>query len=152
MMNESNMEVIRGPVTIPEILRHRNNWRRYLAWRGDELDEWTRRVVARTLDCRTPALGCQIYECTDCGIVRLVPHSCKTSFCSSCAAARTDACCRELLSEMLDVAYRHLVFTLPRELRHLIRVNKKVLSPLSTVSALGRYSRSPPATPLPDRG
>jgi len=121
------MEVIRGPVPIATILRDRNNWRRYLAWKGDELDEWTRRVVARTLACRTPALGCHMYDCADCGIVRLIPHSCKTAFCSSCGVARTDAWCRELLSDLLDVEYRHLVFTLPQELRHLIRVNKKVL-------------------------
>lgn len=121
------MEVLRGPVPIATILRHQNNWRRYLAWKGDAVDEWTRHVVARMLACRTPALGCHMYECAGCQIVRLIPHSCKTSFCSSCGAARTDAWCRELLSEMLDVEYRHLVFTLPQELRHLIRVNKKVL-------------------------
>jgi len=121
------MEIVRGPVSIAHILRDRNNWRRYLAWKGDEVDEWVRRVVPRTLACRTPALGCHIYECSDCGIVRLIPHSCKTSFCSSCGVARTNSWCRELLSDLLDVEYRHLVFTLPQELRHLIRVNKKVL-------------------------
>jgi hypothetical protein len=42
------MEVVRGPISIAEILRDRNNWRRYLAWKGDEIDDWTRRVVART--------------------------------------------------------------------------------------------------------
>src|SRR5690606_16261435 len=45
----------------------------------------------------------------------------------SCGAARTDAWCRELLSDLLEVDYRHLVFTLPQELRHLIRCNKQVL-------------------------
>jgi hypothetical protein len=121
------MEVVRGPISIAEILRDRNNWRRYLAWRGDELDAWTRRVVSRSLACRTPALGCHLYECPECGLVRLIPHSCKTPFCSSCGVARTDAWCRELLSDLLDVPYRHLVFTLPQELRHLIRVNQQVL-------------------------
>lgn len=121
------MEVLTGPVSIAKILLDQNNWRRFLAWKGDTVDEWTRTVVAKTLACRTPALGCHIYECRDCAIVRLVPHSCKTSFCGSCGAARTDAWCRELLSEMLDVDYRHLIFTLPQELRHLIRVNKRVL-------------------------
>ena len=68
-----------------------------------------------------------MYDCADCSIVRLIPHSCKTSFCSSCGTARTDAWRRELLSDLLDVEYRHLVFALPQELRHLIRVNNKVL-------------------------
>jgi len=121
------VEVVTGPVPIAKILQHRNNWRRYLAWKGDALDEWSRTVVARMLACRTPALGCHMYLCEPCQIVRLVPHSCKTSFCSSCGTARTEEWCDELLSELLDVEYRHLVFTLPQELRHLIRVNKRVL-------------------------
>lgn len=121
------MEVVTGPVPIGQILRERNNWRRYLAWKGDELDPWTRQVVSKALACRTAALGCHLFLCEDCQIVRLVPHSCKTSFCSSCGAARTDAWCRQLLTDLLEVPYRHLIFTLPRELRHLIRVNKEVL-------------------------
>jgi hypothetical protein len=40
---------------------------------------------------------------------------------------RTDQWCKALLSEMLDVPYRHLVFTLPWELRLLIQDNRKVL-------------------------
>jgi hypothetical protein len=121
------MEIVTGPVSIAEILQDRNNWRRYLAWKGDELEPWSRQVVSKMLTCRTPALGCHLFLCDDCELVRLVPHSCKTTFCSSCGAARTDAWCRELLSDLLDVVYRHLVLTLPRELRHLIRVNKDVL-------------------------
>jgi hypothetical protein len=41
---------------------------------------------------------------------------------------RTDQWCKKLLSEMLDVPYRHLVFTLTWELRLLIQDNRKVLS------------------------
>lgn len=121
------MEIVKGPVSIARIFLDQNNWRRYLAWRGDETDAWERQVVNKALACRTPALGCHAYVCEDCGLARLIPHSCKTTFCSSCATARTDAWCEDLLSELLEVPYRHLILTLPKELRHLIRVNKKVL-------------------------
>lgn len=122
------MEIITGRTSIAHILNHQNNWKRYLAWHGeDAVDPWTRQVVARMLACRTPLLGCHMALCRSCGIVRLIPHSCKTPFCSSCATARTDDWCNKQLSEMLDVPYRHLIFTLARELRHLIRHNKKVL-------------------------
>ena len=40
---------------------------------------------------------------------------------------RTDQWCDELLSDLLDVPYRHLVFTLPWELRLLIQDNRRVL-------------------------
>lgn len=119
------VERITGRISLPEIFC--DHWSRYLAWRGDETDSWTRQVVGKMLGCRTPALGCHLYVCPDCRVVRVVPHSCKTAFCSSCGTARSEAWCQELLSEILQVPYRHLVFTLPRELRHLIRTNKTVL-------------------------
>jgi len=43
---------------------------------------------------------------------------------------RTDEWCRELLSDLLDVKYRHLVFTLPWQLRLPIRDNRKLLLPV----------------------
>lgn len=121
------MEAVTGRVSIATILSHQNNWQRYLAWQGDNVDEWTRHVVSRTMACRTPLLGCHIATCRDCGVAKLIPHSCKTPFCVSCGTARLDDWCDKQLGEMLDVPYRHLVFTLPCELRHLIRHNKAVL-------------------------
>lgn len=121
------METTTGRITIAHILSDQNNWKRYLAWQGDGVDEWTIHVVAKTMACRTPLLGCHIASCTDCGIARLIPHSCKTAFCSSCGTARLEEWCDKQLGDMLDVPYRHLIFTLPCELRHLIRHNKAVL-------------------------
>jgi hypothetical protein len=69
------------------------------------------------LACRTPRLGLQLYACTNCDTVRVVPHSCKSLACPSCGKVRTDEWCKELLSDILEVAYRHLVFTLPWQLR-----------------------------------
>jgi hypothetical protein len=40
---------------------------------------------------------------------------------------RTDQWCKELLSDILDVPYRHLVFTLPWQLRLLIQDNRSIL-------------------------
>ena len=54
-------------------------------------------------------------------------HSCKSLFCASCGKVRTDQWCKELLSDMLDVPYRHLVFTIPWELRLLIQDDRVVL-------------------------
>jgi len=79
------------------------------------------------LQCRTPALGASLLLCPKCGTVRVVPHSCKSVCCSSCGKVRTDQWCKELLSDILDVPYRHLVFTLPWELRLPIQDNRGVL-------------------------
>ena len=46
---------------------------------------WIRPVVfenvRKVLACRTPVLGCHIYQCKDCGHIELIPHSCKSRFC-----------------------------------------------------------------------
>jgi hypothetical protein len=77
--------------------------------------------------CRTPKLGLHLFGCRNCGTVDVVPHSCKSVFCSGCGKVRTAQWCKKLLSEMLDVPYRHLVFTLPWELRLLIKDNRGAL-------------------------
>jgi len=116
-----------GSITIAEILRTSNNWMRYIAWQGGRIRGAVWRHVARMLACRTPKLGLELFSCEQCGTVKVVPHGCKSVFCSSCGKVHTDQWCKELLSEMLDVPYRHLVFTIPWELRLLIRDNRNVL-------------------------
>jgi hypothetical protein len=79
------------------------------------------------LACRTARLGATLYICPECDTVRVVPHSCKSVACPSCGKVRNDAWCAELLSDILDVGYRHLVFTLPWQLRLPIVDNRKRL-------------------------
>jgi hypothetical protein len=117
----------RGSTTIAEILRANDNWERYIAWKDGRVREAVRSHVARMLACRTPELGAHVFLCGNCDTVRVVPHSCKSVFCSSCGKARTDEWCSELLSDILDVPYRHLVFTIPWELRLLIQDNRAAL-------------------------
>ncbi|MEW6747073.1 MAG: transposase zinc-binding domain-containing protein, partial [Planctomycetota bacterium] len=121
------MSLWTGAATIAEILRTTNNWKRYLAWKGGQVRRAVISHVSRMLPCRTPRLGAHLFLCRRCETVRVVPHSCKSVFCSSCGKVRTDDWCKELLSDLLDVPYRHLVFTIPWEPRLLIQDNRKVL-------------------------
>jgi hypothetical protein len=117
-------------VRIADILRDRNNWKRYLAWKdslGQAVRSAERWNVARLLACATAALGASVYRCADCGTLRVVPHSCKSRFCNSCGTARTRDWCERLLSELLAVPYRHLIFTIPWQLRLLIKDNRQRL-------------------------
>ena len=116
-----------GPITIAEIFLANNNWKRYIAWKAGQVRTAVMRYVVRMLSCRTPKLGLHLFLCENCGTVKVVPHSCKSPFCSSCGKVRTDQWCKELLSDILDVPYRHLVFTLPWELRLLIQDNRDVV-------------------------
>lgn len=124
------MNAWHGEVKIADILRDRNNWKRYLAWKDGKVRGAVVKHVQKMLRCRTPWVGAHLYVCNDCDTVRVIPHSCKSVFCSSCGKARTDEWCQQLLSDLLDVNYRHLVFTLPWQLRLPIQDNRGRLLPV----------------------
>jgi hypothetical protein len=77
--------------------------------------------------CRTPALGGHLAVCTHCDEEHLLYHSCRNRACPRCGhdtTARWLARQRQLL---LPVPYFHVVFTLPEELRRLVRSHQRAL-------------------------
>lgn len=91
-------------------------------------DRWIRPVVFETvrklLACRTPILGCHLYRCRGCRRLHVVPHSCKSRFCSRCGKLATDRWADGVLNALLDVPYHHLVMSVPWQLRTLIAFNR----------------------------
>ena len=63
--------------------------------------------VEKILKCRTGQLGFHAYKCPKCREVKLIPHSCKSRFCSSCGKIATDRWIGERLSDILPVEYHH---------------------------------------------
>lgn len=85
------------------------------------------RALQAITRCRTAAMGGHLGECTRCGREHLLFHSCRHRACPRCghdAAATWLAQQRELL---LQVPYFHVVFTLPAELRRLVRSHQRAL-------------------------
>jgi predicted RNA-binding Zn-ribbon protein involved in translation (DUF1610 family) len=85
------------------------------------------RALNAIVRCRTPLLGAELAECAQCGREHLLYHSCRHRACPQCgydAATRWLERQRDLL---LPVAYFHVVFTLPAELRRLVRSHQKLL-------------------------
>jgi hypothetical protein len=92
--------------------------------------KWIRPVIFETVRkitvCRTPALGCHIYQCPNCHKIEIVPHSCKSRFCPSCGKLATDRWADGVLNDLLDVPYHHLVMSAPWQLRPIIAFNRQV--------------------------
>jgi len=82
------------------------------------------RDIAR---CRTEEMGGHIAHCEDCGAEHSRHHSCRNRACGQCGADRTDAWLRSQRELLLPVRYFHVVFTLPAELRFIIRSHQKPL-------------------------
>jgi hypothetical protein len=73
--------------------------------------------------CQTKALGVHYFSCEDCGDTHILPRSCKHRFCSRCGAADTHRWVEKMLSSLLDIKHHHVVFTLPKGLRHISKMN-----------------------------
>jgi hypothetical protein len=88
-----------------------------------------RRAVSAILSCRTPALGGQLYRC-DCGREHYAYHSCNHRACPQCGHADATEWLSRQRRKLLPVPYYLVTFTVPAQLRRLIRSNQKSLYPL----------------------
>jgi hypothetical protein len=107
--------------TLAEVLRHFGQ--DYLRTHG--LSTAQARAWRAIVACRTPALGGQRLRCDGCGAQQWRWHSCRNRHCPQCQSRQRDAWRAARLSELLDVPYCHLVFTLPHELNALAAVHAR---------------------------
>lgn len=84
--------------------------------------------VFKVLFCRTGLLGHHWYRCPlDCGFEILVPHSCKSRFCSCCGYVATDDWIKARFRYLLDCPYQHVVVTVPSTYNWMIlKIDRKL--------------------------
>ena len=77
------------------------------------------RVVNALVNCRTAALGGFKSHCNHCGAVTMQYASCRNRHCPKCQTLSQTRWVERQCAELLDIAYWHVVFTLPHELNPL---------------------------------
>src|SRR5512147_2726219 len=77
--------------------------------------------------CRTEALGGQVYRCAACGETRYSYHSCRNRHCPKCQQEQTEEWLQLQRELLLPVPYFLLTFTLPAELRQLASQNQMLM-------------------------
>jgi len=80
-----------------------------------------RRAMRAIEQCRTAALGGQVYTCAPCDQVQYRYHSCRNRHCPKCQHAQTQAWLARQQTLLLPVPYFLLTFTLPAALRPFAR-------------------------------
>ena len=83
--------------------------------------------VLKMINCQNPNLGHALYICEHCGKFKCVPFTCKSRFCNSCGSKYQKARALSLSSKLINCKHRHIVFTIPAELRFLFRKNRFLL-------------------------
>ena len=102
----------------------------YVARFGATMPASHRRALEDLVACRTAAMGGHVTQCDTCGHEHFVYHSCRNRSCPSCHGASTHAWLAARATELLPVPYFHVGFTLPAELRAIVRTQPRVLLPV----------------------
>jgi hypothetical protein len=77
--------------------------------------------------CRTERLGGQVFACPNCQEFQYSYHSCRNRHCPKCQHELTQNWLQVQQDLLLNASYFFLTFTLPAELRNLVRSNQKAL-------------------------
>jgi len=99
----------------------------YLEKFGEKMLPSQRRAFVDILKCRTKVMGGHVYQCDKCDHLHYSYHSCRNRSCPKCHKNDTATWLEHRREELLDVEYYHVVFTLPQELRPIVRLHQKVL-------------------------
>jgi hypothetical protein len=79
--------------------------------------------------CRTGELGHAVYRCQDCGTYHPVPRSCGNRHGPQCQGHKARQWLQNQLAKLLPCAYFLLTFTLPQELRRVVRSHPREAYP-----------------------
>lgn len=101
--------------------------RQYLETFGAAVLPSHRRAIADIAACRTEALGGYLVQCDSCAAQDKAYRSCKNRACPKCHRNDTLHWLEKRTAELLPVMYFHVVFTLPKQLRRLVRQHQKTL-------------------------
>src|ERR1700716_4016778 len=115
----------RPPLEIADIFRdHRPAWRKGNA---GHVSLGQLKVMSAIESCRTAALGGHVMRCEDCLHTQIAYNSCRNRHCPKCQGSQALAWMKQRKSELLDVPYFHVVFTLPARIAAIAYQNKAVV-------------------------
>jgi len=97
----------------------------YLDRFGERMPANHTKVIHAIQNCGTGLYGQHLFTCGDCGELHSADGSCGNRHCPTCQAGKSDEWLRKMEDKVLPVNYFMVTFTVPQELRELIRSNQK---------------------------
>lgn len=113
--------------TIKQILK--DHWHHFVNL-GYDLRPAILKNVQKVIHCGDPSLGYALYSCSHCGKIKHVPFRCKSRFCNTCGTSYVSNRAKNISSKLINCKHRHLVFTIPAELRKFFRLDRSLLNVL----------------------
>ncbi len=98
----------------------------YLDRYGDRMPANHKKVIHAIRNCGTGLFGQHSFSCGGCGQLHSADGSCGNRHCPTCQAGKSDEWLKKMEAKTLPVNYFMVTFTVPSELRELIRSHQKV--------------------------
>ena len=92
--------------------------------------------INKMLKCKTLDLGFDVFKCPSCGKEKFCFHTCKSRLCSSCGNKYNTERQTSIFSKLFKFKHRHVVWTIPEELRNYFREDRQRLSLLFKASQI----------------
>ena len=102
-------------------------------WDLAEIRPAVRKNFGKMTNCRTPALGAEVYASET--EQKIVYHTCKSRTCPSCGHRATLLWQREQWTALPDIPYVGLCFTMPDVLWPIFRQNRNLIQDLAAIGA-----------------
>lgn len=104
------------PITLNNIFSDNHNWDVYKYKHRGELRDVEIEEVEKMLTCGEK--GYRMYHCPRCGEVKTIVFGCNSRVCTHCGKKFTDKWAEKIARQTFDVKHRHVILTIPEQLRH----------------------------------
>ena len=93
--------------------------------------EYIKASINKFLLCRDIKAGFIKYTCTECGHYHTIPITYKSRLCPSCGFKYSATWTQKMINDILNIPHRHILFTIPEELRAFFSYDRTLLSKLA---------------------
>jgi hypothetical protein len=106
--------------SINDILR--DNFKEYE--KNHKVSEHQRNIVRQIIQCRSEDMGYRILLCKDCRYEEITYCSCRNRHCPLCLTFTKEKWINKRKEDMINTQYFHIVFTIPEEIKMLVKANE----------------------------
>jgi uncharacterized protein (DUF983 family) len=121
-------------ITINHIFSDNCNWEVYEFKHRGEFREVGTKEVRKMLECGKK--GFKHFRCPKCGEEKTVYYGCNSKVCTHCGKMFADRWADEVARKTFDVKHRHVVLTIPEQLRPFFATDRKLLKVLMDCAIL----------------
>lgn len=110
------------------------HWEKFINKYQNRIRPIVKKEIDKYRRCGQKEAGFTLFACPVCGEMKIVPHTCKGRFCTSCATGYTQEWSQETSKRMYQVPHRHIMFTVDERLREIFIRHRELLKDLMDIA------------------